>query len=89
MRNYIKFNYTGHRLILSRAVAEMLENYVPKGCPFKDYTCLDLLKDTFEMYSWRVQEDMSVVDFIKMLMDYDAHMAAYGQDIIGIVEAFG
>lgn len=88
MRNYIKFNYTGHRLILSRAVAEMLENFSPKGCPFKDYTCLDLLKDTFEMYSWRVQEDMSVVDFIKMLMDYDAHMVAYGQDIIGIVEAF-
>lgn len=89
MRNYIKFNYTGHRLILSRAVAEMLESFTPKGCPFKDYTCLDLLKDTFEMYSWRVQEDMSVVDFIKMLMDYDTHMVAYGQDIIGIVEAFG
>lgn len=88
MKNYIKFNYTGHRLILSRAVTEMLESFVPKGCPFKDYTCLDLLKDTFEMYSWRVQEDMSVVDFIKMLMDYDAHMVAYGQDIIGIVEAF-
>lgn len=89
MNNYIKFNYTGHRLILSRAVAEMLESFTPKGCPFKDYTCLDLLKDSFEMYSWRVREDMSVVDFIKMLMDYDAHMAAYGQDIIGIINAFG
>lgn len=89
MRNYIKFNYTGHRLILSRAVAEMLENFSPKGCPFKDYTCLDLLKDSFEMYSWRVQEDMSVVDFIKMLMEYDAHIASYGQDIIAIIKAFG
>ena len=89
MGNYIKFNYTGHRLILSRAVAEMLENFVPKGCPFQDYTCLDLLKDTFEMWSWRVQKDMSVVDFIKMVMVYDAHMTTYGQDIIGIINAFG
>ena len=49
MRSYIKASYTGNQLILSRAAAEMLNTFEPKGCPFSNYTLLDLLKDLYEM----------------------------------------
>lgn len=89
MRNYIKTNYTGDKLILSPAVAEMLNQFTPEGCPFRNYSLLDLLKDMFEMWSWTIDSDTSVVDFCKKISKCDAHMAAYGHDIINIINCFG
>lgn len=88
MRSYIKASYTGNQLILSRAAAEMLNTFEPKGCPFQNYTLLDLLKDLYEMYSWRIQQDMSVMDFIEMLKEFSNKAQAYGDEMILILKAF-
>ena len=86
--NYIQKNYTGDKMIISRAVAEMLNSYTPKGCPFPNYTLLDLLKDMVRMYSWRVEKDTSLSDFVEMLMENEAHLQAYGADILSILDTF-
>lgn len=88
MINYIKKNYTGDKLILLKSTAEMLNNFEPKGCPFPNYTYLDLVKDLVYMYSWKIESDTSLIDFISMLMDEEAHAHAYGSDIISILECF-
>lgn len=88
MRSYIKVNYTGNQLVISRAAAEMLNTFEPKGCPFQNYTLLDLLKDLYEMYSWRIQHDISVVDFIEMLKEFSNKAQAYGDEMILILKAF-
>lgn len=88
MRSYIKASYTGNQLILSRAAAEMLNTFEPKGCPFSNYTLLDLLKDLYEMYSWRIQQDMSVMDFIEMLKEFSDKAQAYGDEMILILKTF-
>ena len=88
MRSYIKANYTGNQLVLSRAAAEMLSAFEPKGCPFQNYTLLDLLKDLYGMYSWRIQQDTSIVDFIEMLKEFSHKAIVYGDEIILILKAF-
>lgn len=86
MLNYIKTNYTGDSLILMKSVSEMLNSFTPKGCPYRNYALLDLLKDLVRMYSWTITDDTSVVEFITQL-DNNAYAIAYGQEIINIIEA--
>lgn len=86
MLNYIKTNYTGDSLILMKSVSEMLNSFTPKGCPYRNYTLLDLLKDMVRMYSWTITDDTSVVEFLTQL-DNNAYVIAYGQEIINIIEA--
>lgn len=86
MTNYIKVNYTGDQLILMPYTAEMLNSFAPKGCPFPNYTLLDLLKDLVQMYSWKISKDTTAADFIEMLMQEDAHAVAYGKEIIDLLE---
>ena len=86
MTNYIKANYNGSQLILTERTARLLNQYEPKGCPFPNYTLLDLLKDLVNMYSWKISTDTTATDFVEMLMKEEAHAAAYGQDIINILE---
>lgn len=86
MTNYIKVNYTGDQLILTSYTAEMLNNFVPKGCPFPNYTLLDLLKDLVQMYSWKISKDTTAADFIEMLMQEDEHAVSYGKEIIDLLE---
>lgn len=88
MINYIKTNYTGDKLILLQSTAEMLNQFEPKGCPFPNYTYLSLVKDLVAMYSWRIDTDTSLIDFITMLMKCEAHAQAYGSDIINILRCF-
>lgn len=88
MRSYIKVNYTGNKLVLSRAAAEMLNTFEPEDCPFQNYTFLDLLKDLYEMYSWRIQRDTSIVNFIEMLKEFSDKAQAYGDEMILILKAF-
>lgn len=65
---------------------EALKEYTPKGCPFKGYTLYDLVEDMWTMYSWMVTKDITVPNFIRMLMDKDAHAHTYGADMIMIYE---
>lgn len=88
MRSHIKVSYTGNQLVLSRAAAEMLNTFEPKGCPFQNYTLLDLLKDLYEMYSWRIQQDTNIVNFIEMLKEFSDKAQAYGDEMILILKAF-
>ena len=73
------------KLMCTQAGVEALKMYVPKGCPFKDYTLYDLLADTWHMYSWMVTtKEINVVDFLEMMIDKDAHIHCYGEDMIKV-----
>lgn len=65
---------------------EALKRAYPKGCPFKGYSCYDLIVDTWDMYGWMVTKDITLPDFIRMLMNKDAHIKAYGEDMIEVYE---
>lgn len=74
---------------ISRDTAALLNRYTPKGCPFNDYTLLDLLRDFIQAYSWKITRGttMSIRVFIKHLQceGYDKAMT-YGDDIINLIE---
>lgn len=72
------------KLIGSVKGMEALKKAYPKGCPFKGYNCYDLVMDMWNMYSWMVTKDITVPDFIRMLMNKDAHAQAYGDDMIEV-----
>ena len=86
MTNYIKVNRTGDQLILLSFTAEKLNSFTPEGCPFPNYTLLDLLKDLVQMYSWKISKDTTAADFIEMLMQEDVHAVSYGKEIIDLLE---
>ena len=54
-----------------------LSNTKLKGCPFKDYTAIDLLHDLEIMYSWKIKAGISytIEDFLTICND--AHAEAY------------
>lgn len=87
MENYIISKYGNTRLFLSRKAVENLEKYAPKGCPFKGYTLLDLVKDLLT-YSWKVTGKISISDYIRLLQaEGYAHAIMYGNAIIECLEA--
>ena len=74
---------------ISNKAAERLSKYVPRGCPFKGYTLLDLLKDLVRMYGYRLEwyQTMTITEFIRYLMSIEeAHAKVYGEAIIQIIE---
>lgn len=88
--NTITHNINGSmRVSISMATVENLSQYTPKGCPFDDYTLLDLLRDFIQAYSWKITRGtaMSVKAFIELLQ-YEgyAHAVTYGNDIINLIE---
>lgn len=86
MENYIISKYENTRLFLSRKAAESLEKYAPKGCPFKEYTLLDLVKDLLA-YSWKVTGKISISDYIRLLQaEGYAKAIMYGNAIIECLE---
>ena len=44
----------GASTTISQFDYEVLSHTGLKGCPFKDYTAIDLLHDLIEMYSWKM-----------------------------------
>lgn len=52
--NTITRKINGIDASISNKAAERLSEYVPRGCPFKGYTLLDLLKDLVSMYGYRL-----------------------------------
>lgn len=86
----IKHNISGKTMVnCSGKTANILNTYTPKGCPFDNYTLLDLVKDFINMYSWKIcrGQSMSLKDFIRLLQ-YDgiAYAIVYGDDIISLME---
>ena len=87
-QNYILTTpYTTQWKIKSIA-AKRLEMYEPKGCPFKNYTCLDLLKDWIGAYSWILDRGQrcSISDFISKIRNKDEKAHVYGEAIIKLLE---
>lgn len=88
--NTLTRNINGNtRVSVSMATKKNLSQYTPKGCPFNNYTLLDLLRDLIQMYSWKITRGTatSIKTFIKQLQreGYDKAMA-YGDDIINLIE---
>ena len=74
---------------ISKQAAERLDSYTPKGCPYPDYTFLDLLKDFIQAYSWKIDRGhtMSLSDFIQLLQAENySHAIMYGNDMMRIIE---
>lgn len=67
--------------------AKRLRIFKPKGCYFKDYSMLDLLKDFVQMYDWIVPRfsAVSIVDFINKLKEKDYKAEVYGDDLISLL----
>lgn len=86
MKNYITKQKNGNISVsITTQAMENLMTYRPKGCPFKDYTMLDLLKDWISMYSWQItQRNISLVDFIKNI-NGDGKVSVYGNSIIELL----
>lgn len=65
MENYIIIGIDGIvKCSISNNALENLKAYRPKGCPFENYSMLDLLKDWIQMYSWQLIGKFSLVDFL-------------------------
>lgn len=84
--NYIEADYNKAVLHLDKGIAEKLNMIAPKGCPFRDYTFLDLLKDYVYQYDWLVKEKMSVIDFINMISNRSYNAYVYGKTIIEVIK---
>ena len=74
MNNYIITDITGGRLVLAPEAAENLKNFKPAGCPFLNYTMLDLLMDLIKAYSWKLENNKkySITHFLELTNDIKA-----------------
>lgn len=88
MMNYIENSIAhGVTLHMTRQAAEVLKQYKPKDCPFKDYTLFDLVCDLMD-FSWRITDKIiSLANYIRMLQKENyVHAVVYGDDIIKLIE---
>lgn len=87
-QNYIVTTYDATQWGIKSITRKRLEMYEPKGCPFKNYTCLDLLRDWIEMYSWILDRGQrySISDFISKIRNKDEKAHVYGEAIIKLLE---
>ena len=86
--NIIERNYSGcYSMRLSKETVKELNSYKPKGCPFNEYTLLDLLQDWFKAYSWELSDKITTIEnFIKMIQNNGESKAlVYGNDMINII----
>jgi hypothetical protein len=68
-------------------IKAILNEYMPKGCPFKNYTLYDLLTDMIYSYSWKIKGKITITEFIKLLQDEgNIYMITYGNDILKLIE---
>lgn len=87
-KNYILTTYDTTQWKIEGAAVNRLKMYIPRGCPFKNYTLFDLLKDLIRMYSWILNrgQKYSLSDFIRLIKDEDAKANVYGNTIIKLLE---
>ena len=77
--NTITRKINGIDASISNKAAERLSEYVPRGCPFKDYTLLDLLKDLVRMYGYNLEwyQTMTMTEFIQYYWRFSAGFTAF------------
>lgn len=88
MENYIIVNYNGDtKVSITNKSAEALKQYKPCGCPFKDYTLMDLLKDFVNMYGWILDKGkrISLSDFIEACKQKDIKAETYGNAMVQLL----
>lgn len=88
MTNYIDCGYSDRNVLhLSKQTEKNLRSYAPKGCPFKNYSLLDLLLDLM-YYTWKIRYTISVEKYIRLLQaEGYAKAIMYGNAIIECLEA--
>lgn len=88
MENCIVCNREKCSVNLDKKVVSILDSMTPKGCPFLDYTMLDLLFDLINMYSWKVPYgEMSITEYIRFLQnDSEIKSVVYGNVFIKVLE---
>ena len=90
MKNYIIVDFRGNtKISITQKAMENLKTFKPKGCPFEDYSMLDLLKDWVNMYSWQIanrNKQIPLVDFIKSI-NGDGKVLLYGESMINLLVA--
>ena len=90
MKNYIIVDFRGNtKVSITQKAMENLKTFKPKGCPFEDYSMLDLLKDWVNMYSWQIvnrNKQIPLVDFIKRI-NGDGKVLLYGESMINLLVA--
>ena len=90
MKNYLVIGHNGKiHVSIEQKAMENLKSYRPNGCPFENYSMLDLLKDWVNMYSWQIvqrNKQISLVDFIKNI-NGDGKVLLYGQTMIDLLVA--
>ena len=90
MENFIIVDFRGStKVSITQKVMENLKLYRPNGCPFENYSMLDLLKDWVNMYSWQIAQrnkQISLADFIKNI-NGDGKVLLYGQTMIDLLVA--
>ena len=60
-----------------------LANLPLKGCPFDGYTALDLLRDLFAMYDWKIMPGYSYPLDQFLTLCNDAHAETYRAILTG------
>lgn len=90
MENFIVIDFRGNtKVSITQKVMENLKTFKPKGCPFEDYSMLDLLKDWVNMYSWQIvnrNKQIPLADFIKSI-NGDGKVLLYGESMINLLVA--
>ena len=90
MENFIIVDFRGStKVSITQKAMENLKSYRPNGCPFENYSMLDLLKDWVNMYSWQMvqrNKQIPLVDFIKNI-NGDGKVLLYGQTMIDLLVA--
>ena len=91
MENFIIVDFRGStKVSITQKAMENLKSYRPNGCPFENYSMLDLLKDWVNMYSWQMvqrNKQIPLVDFIKNI-NGDGKVLLYGQTMIDLLVAW-
>lgn len=90
MENFIVIDFRGNtKVSITQKVMENLKTFKPNGCPFEDYSMLDLLKDWVNMYSWQIvnrNKQIPLADFIKSI-NGDGKVLLYGESMINLLVA--
>ncbi len=70
MGNYVIIDYSGCiEWNIQPYIVNVLKQFKPRRCPFKDYTMFDLLIDWVRMYSWQLDRNhkYSLTEFVKKI----------------------
>ena len=90
MKNYLVIGHNGKiHISIEQKAMENLKSFRPNGCPFENYSMLDLLKDWVNMYSWQIvqmNKQIALADFVKNI-NGDGKVLLYGQTMIDLLTA--